>query len=72
MLIQPKKWIGAEQHFLTYSNNKKADWFSPLLDPCAGEGSNVENLPDVEDDRGFEDDSHGVIVNQRRTPYLAC
>jgi hypothetical protein len=26
--------------------------------------------PRVEDDRGVEDDGHGVVVNQRRTPYL--
>jgi hypothetical protein len=36
----------------------------------AGEGSKAENLPDVEDDQGVEDDGHGVVVNQHRTPYL--
>jgi hypothetical protein len=36
-----------------------------------GEGSKAENLLGVEDDWGVEDDGHGVIVNQRRTPYLA-
>jgi hypothetical protein len=38
----------------------------------AGEGSEAENLPNVEDDQGVEDGSHGVIWNQRRTPYLVC
>jgi hypothetical protein len=38
----------------------------------AGEGSRAENLPSVEDDWGVEDDSHGVVMNQRRTPYLMC
>jgi hypothetical protein len=38
----------------------------PVCD--AEEGSKVENLPDVEDDRGVEDDGHGFVVNQRRTP----
>jgi hypothetical protein len=36
-----------------------------------GEGSKAENLLGIEDDWGVEDDGHGVIVNQRRTPYLA-
>jgi hypothetical protein len=36
-----------------------------------GEGSKAENLPDVEDDKHVEDDSHGVIINQHRTTYLA-
>jgi hypothetical protein len=35
-------------------------------------GSSAGNLPGVEDGRGVEDDCHGVIVNQRRTSYLAC
>jgi hypothetical protein len=34
----------------------------------AGEGSKVENLPGVEDDRSVEDDSHVVFGNQRHTP----
>jgi hypothetical protein len=28
----------------------------------------VENLPDVEDDRGVADDGHEAVVNRRRTP----
>lgn len=44
----------------------------PLLVHDAGEGSKVEDLPGIEDDRGAEDDCHGVVVNQRHTPYLAC
>jgi hypothetical protein len=38
----------------------------------AGEGFKGENLPVVEDDRGVEDNGHGVVVNQCHTPYLAC
>jgi hypothetical protein len=30
-----------------------------------GEGSKAEHLPSVEDDQGVEDDSHGVVVDQR-------
>lgn len=30
-----------------------------------------KNLPSVEDGQGAEDDSHGVVVNQHRTPYMA-
>jgi hypothetical protein len=37
----------------------------------AREGSKAKHLPDMEGDRGVEDDSHGVVVDQRRTPYLA-
>jgi hypothetical protein len=37
----------------------------------AGEGPKVEHLPGVEGDQGIENDSHGVVVDQRRTPYLA-
>jgi hypothetical protein len=37
-----------------------------------GDGSKAKHLPDVEGDRGVKDDSHGVIVDQRRIPYLAC
>jgi hypothetical protein len=37
----------------------------------AGEGSKVEHLPSIEGDRSVEDDSHGVIVDQCRTLYLA-
>jgi hypothetical protein len=37
----------------------------------AGEGSKAEDLPSIEGDRDVEDDSHGVVVYQRRTPYLA-
>jgi hypothetical protein len=33
-----------------------------------GEGSKAENLPD---DKHVEDDTHGVIINQHRTTYLA-
>jgi hypothetical protein len=35
-----------------------------------GEGYKAEHFPNIEDDRGVEDDSHGVVVDQRRTPYL--
>jgi hypothetical protein len=36
----------------------------------AGDGSEVEDLSNIEGDRGVEDDGHGVVVYQRRTPYL--
>jgi hypothetical protein len=36
----------------------------------AGEGSKAEKLLNVEDDQSVEYDSHGVIGNQHRTPYL--
>ena len=38
----------------------------------AGEGSEAEDLHNIEGDRDVEDDSHGVVIDQRRTPYLAC
>jgi hypothetical protein len=37
----------------------------------AGEGSEVEDLSIIEGDWDVEDDSHGVVVDQPRTPYLA-
>lgn len=40
----------------------------PVCD--AEEGSKVENLPDVEDDRDAKVDGHGAVVNRRRTIYL--
>jgi hypothetical protein len=42
-----------------------------LLIGDKGEGSKVENLPGVEDDRNAEGDGHGVIVNGCRTPFLS-
>jgi hypothetical protein len=38
----------------------------------AGEGSEVENLPGCEVDDGVENDGHGAVLDQRRSPYLAC
>jgi hypothetical protein len=35
----------------------------------AGEGSKAEDLPGIEGDRDVEEDSHGVVEDQRRTPY---
>jgi hypothetical protein len=37
----------------------------------AEHGSKVEDLSSIEGDGGVEDDGHGVVVYQRRTPYLA-
>jgi hypothetical protein len=37
----------------------------------AGEGSEAKDLSSIEGDRDVEDDSHGVVVDQCRTPYLA-
>jgi hypothetical protein len=37
----------------------------------AGVGSIVEHLHSIEGERGVKDGSHGVVVDQRRTPYLA-
>jgi hypothetical protein len=34
----------------------------------AVDGSEVEDLFSIEGDRGVEDDGHGVVVYQRRTP----
>jgi hypothetical protein len=34
----------------------------------AEEGSKAELLPGVEGNWGVEDDSHGVVVDQHRTP----
>jgi hypothetical protein len=36
----------------------------------AGEGSKAEHLPNIEGDRGVENDSHGDVVDQRHTHYL--
>jgi hypothetical protein len=43
-----------------------------LLICNAGEGSEAEDLPNIRGDRDVEDDSHGFVVDQRHTPYLAC
>jgi hypothetical protein len=40
------------------------------MDCQRGRGSEVENLPDVEDDCDAEGDGHGAVVNRRRTIYL--
>lgn len=37
----------------------------------AEEGSKAEVLPNIEGDRDVEDDSHGVVMDQRRTLYRA-
>jgi hypothetical protein len=37
----------------------------------AGEGSHEDDLSSIEGDWDVEEDSQGVIVDQRRTPYLA-
>jgi hypothetical protein len=37
----------------------------------AGEGSKAEVLPNIEGDRDVEDDNHEVVMDQRRTLYLA-
>jgi hypothetical protein len=33
-----------------------------------GEGSKAEHLPSIEGDQGVEDNSHGLVVDQRCTP----
>jgi hypothetical protein len=35
----------------------------------ARDGSEVEDLSSIEGDRDVEDDGHGVVVYQCRTPY---
>jgi hypothetical protein len=53
-------------------------WDEPALaigaigEDLLSDGSKAEHLPGIEGDQGVEDDSHGVIVDQRRTPYMAC
>jgi hypothetical protein len=42
-----------------------------LLDPQCGRGIQSRKPHGVEDDQSVEDDSHGVVGNQCRTPYLA-
>lgn len=44
----------------------------PLPARDTREGSEMENLPSIEDNRGVEDVYHGVVMNRCRTPYLAC
>jgi hypothetical protein len=43
----------------------------PLSISNTGEGSKVENLPDIEDDRCVEDDCHRVVTKSTSHPYLA-
>jgi hypothetical protein len=43
-----------------------------LLVPRCRRGIQSGKPLGIEDDWGVEDDSHGIVVNQRRTPYLAC
>jgi hypothetical protein len=37
-----------------------------------GDGSKAEDLSSIEGDQNVEDGGHGVVVDQRCTPYLAC
>jgi hypothetical protein len=36
-----------------------------------GEGYKTKDHPSIEGDRDVEEDSHGVVLDQRHTPYLA-
>jgi hypothetical protein len=43
----------------------------PALSLKSGCDMKVEDVSNIEGDRGVEGDGHGVVVYQRHTPYLA-
>jgi hypothetical protein len=63
-----RNWFHQRRSSLGWIHDAVQDTF---LISDVGEGSKAEHLPGVEGDRSVEDDSHGVIMDQHHTPYLA-